>query len=170
MKSVAFVCTANMCRSPMAEALFQKLVRERGQADEWWIDSAGVSASEGQPATGETQRVAAERGIDLSSHRSTLASARQLEPFGLILVMEEAHRQALLERAPELADRIHLLSEMAGEATDIQDPVGTGIGNYRAMADRMEGTLRSGFDRISELARRAHQGGRATPSIGGDPT
>lgn len=152
MKSVLFVCTANRCRSPMAEALFRALVKERGESADWWIESAGVGAIEGEPATENTQQVASERGMDLSGHRSQPATRATIGPFSLILVMEESHRRRLSEAAPELADRVYLLSEIVGQDSDIWDPVGSAIENYRAMADQIDGILRTGFDRMRELA------------------
>jgi len=152
MKSVMFVCTANRCRSPMAQALFEKLVDERGESGEWWIESAGASALEGETATQFTQQVAAEGGMDLSGHRSKPATRATLEPISLVLVMEEDHRRQLREAAPELADRVYLLSEMVGLSSDVWDPVGSEIEKYRAMADQIDGILRTGFDRMRELA------------------
>lgn len=136
----------------MAKALFSKLVAERGESQEWWIDSAGVAASEGEPATDYTKHVAAERGLDLSRHQSQPATPRTLERFSLILVMEESHRRQLAEAAPDKAGQIRLLSEMVGQRSDIWDPVGSEIENYRAMADQIDGILRTGFDRIRDLA------------------
>jgi len=152
MHSVLFVCTANMCRSPMAEVLFGEIVRNEGETEDWWIDSAGVSAFDGEQATNNTSIVAAERGLDLTSHRSKLSSRVAVEPFSLVLVMEKRHRVMLSEAFPELSDRIYLLKEMIGGTEDVHDPIGTDIANYRAMADEVNSALTEGLDRIRELA------------------
>ncbi len=152
MHSVLFVCTANMCRSPMAEVLFEEIIQKEGEAEDWWIDSAGVSAFDGEQATNNTQIVATERGRDLSSHRSKLTTRPVVEPFSLVLVMEERHRGMLRDAYPELSERVFLLEEMIGGTEDVPDPIGTDIVNYRAMADEVSSILRDGFDRIRELA------------------
>jgi protein-tyrosine-phosphatase len=136
----------------MAEALFRALVKERGELGEWWIESAGVGAIEGEPATENTKQVASERGMDLRTHRSKPATWATLEPFSLVLVMEENHRRQLREAAPELADRVYLLSEMVGQRSDVWDPIGREIEDYRAMADQIDDILRTGLDRMRELA------------------
>lgn len=157
MHSVLFVCTANMCRSPMAEALFEEIIRDEGESEEWWIDSAGVSTFDGGPATDNTQIVAAERGLDLGSHRSTLATRQVVEPFSLVLVMEERHRQMMREAYPEFADRIFLITEMRGGTEDVHDPIGTDIANYRAMADEVNSILVEGLGRMRELSEGANE-------------
>jgi protein-tyrosine phosphatase len=136
----------------MAEVLFEEIVRNAGEVDEWWIDSAGVSAFDGEPATNNTQIVAAERGLDLASHRSKLASRDVVKPFSLVLVMEERHREIMQQEYPELSDRICLLKEMNGGSGNVHDPIGTDIVNYRAMADEVNSILTEGLDRIRELA------------------
>ena len=152
MHSILFVCTANMCRSPMAEVLFEEIVRNEGEAEEWWIDSAGVSAFDGEQATNNTRLVAAERELDLSAHRSKLTSRAVVEPFSLVLVMEERHRLMLREAFPDLSDRIYLLTEMIGRTEDVHDPIGTDIANYRAMAEEVNTALTEGLNRIRELS------------------
>ena len=152
MHSVLFVCTANMCRSPMAEVLFGEIVRNEGEAEDWWIDSAGVSAFDGEQATNNTRLVAGERGLDLKSHRSKLTSRAVVEPFSLVLVMEERHRIMLRDAFPDLADRVYLLKEMIGGTEDVHDPIGTDIANYRAMADEVNTALMEGLNRIREFA------------------
>jgi protein-tyrosine-phosphatase len=136
----------------MAEVLFEEIVRKEGEAEDWWIDSAGVSAFDGEQATNNTQVVATERGLDLSSHRSKFSSRDVVEPFSLVLVMEERHRTMLLEAFPELSERVYLLKQMTGETDDVHDPIGTDIANYRNMADEVNSTLTQGLDRIRELA------------------
>ncbi len=136
----------------MAEVLFGEIVQNEGEADDWWIDSAGVAAFDGEQATNNTRLVADERGLDLKSHRSKLTSRAVVDPFSLVLVMEERHRLMLREAFPDLSDRIYLLTEMIGGTEDVHDPIGTDIANYRAMADEVNTTLTEGFNRIRELA------------------
>lgn len=151
MPTVLFVCTANMCRSPLAEVLFREMLRQRGLQPEWQTESAGVYASIGQPATEFSRQVASERGLDLSAHRSKPVDAGRLQSADLVLVMEPVHRQALQEEFPLLADRVHVLTEVAGESGPVEDPVGTTMENYRETADRLSDLLSRGFDRIQAL-------------------
>ena len=136
----------------MAEVLFEEIVRSEGEAEDWWIDSAGVSAFDGEQATNNTQIVAAERGLDLGAHQSKLSSRKAVEPFSLVLVMEERHRTMLRKAFPELSGRVYLLKEMTGGTGDVHDPIGTDVANYRVMADEVDGILTAGLERIRELA------------------
>ena len=93
----------------------------------------------------------AERGRDLSKHLSQLASSSLLEQFDLTLVMEQRHKTALQEQNPELADRIHLLREIAGQEGDFADPVGGSLERYRAAADELEKMIKDSYERITAL-------------------
>ena len=136
----------------MAEVLFGEIVQNEGEGEDWWIESAGVSALDGEQATNNTRMAAAERGLDLKSHRSKLTSRAAVEPFSLVLVMEERHRMMLRDAFPDLADRVYLLKEMIGGTEDVHDPIGTDIANYRAMAEEVNMALTEGLIRIRELA------------------
>ena len=83
-----------------------------------------------------------------------------MQAADLVLVMDSGHRQALREAYPQSADRVHLLSEMAGEGGPVEDPVGSTIEKYRLTADRITDLLTRGLDRIRDLeARPAAQEG-----------
>jgi protein-tyrosine-phosphatase len=74
-----------------------------------------------------------------------------LERFNLILVMERGHQEALRVEFPELSNRIHLLSEMAGMRHDIYDPMGGSRADYEGTAKELEQLIEKGFDMIVGL-------------------
>ncbi|GAB4472632.1 MAG: low molecular weight protein arginine phosphatase [Anaerolineales bacterium] len=149
MKAVLFVCTANMCRSPMAQGLFQAQLGVN--LDGWRVESAGIAAVEGVPASQKTLQVLSERGIDLSVHRSQQIDRYLMEQFDLILVMEHRHKHVLQSQYPQFASKVYLLSEMVGEETEIDDPVGGTLEDYRSIATQIERILQQGFSKIEAL-------------------
>ncbi len=150
MYSVLFVCTANQCRSPMAEVLFRQKLIQRSQLGEWKIASAGTWAVNGLPATELAQKVMAEKGLDLSEHRSRLLTAEMMQSFNLILVMERGHKEALQIEFPNEKHHVFLLSEMAGYKANVDDPVGRSLADYRLIADGIEKILETGFEKIEQ--------------------
>ncbi len=151
MLSILFVCTANICRSPMAMGLWRNMVKER--ADEWIIESAGTWAPEGEPAAKKTQLVLHELGIDLREHASRPVTREMLARFNLILVMERGHKEALRIEFPQIADRVYLLSEMIGADFEIRDPIGMSIEDFIQTRDEILQLLTISSDKIISLAR-----------------
>lgn len=133
----------------MAMGLFQKKV---GSDPDWRIESAGTWSIEGQPAASYTVEVLAQRGIDISDHRSRAVTGELLGQFNLILTMEEGHKEALRVEFPKIASRVYLLSEMVGEHYNIADPMGGPIEHFELTAQEFERIFENGFDKISELA------------------
>ena len=152
MIAILFVCTANICRSPMAEGLLKKIVSERADADEWHIESAGAWAYEGNPAAVLSSVVMEKKGIDISAHRSKPTSLELLKNFDLVLTMEDEHKKFLTYKYGEYADKIYRLSEMVGDMFDIPDPIGGGLADYEQIAYLLENILTAGVDKIYELA------------------
>jgi protein-tyrosine phosphatase len=149
MRSVLLVCTANVVRSPMAMALLRAKVV--GEPD-WRIESAGTWALAGQPAAEKTRIVLANRGLDISDHQARSVDQDMLNSFNLILAMEPNHVEALIAEFPEVAGRIHLVSQMIGLKLGICDPIGGSLLDFEEIAQELERIFDVGLERIRSLA------------------
>ena len=152
MPSVLFVCTANVCRSPIALGLFKHKIASEPDAALWKLDSAGTWAPEGEPASTKSQFLLKQRGIDIQGHRSKSVSLELLRSYNLILTMERGHKEALRSEFPEIKDRVFMMSEMVGQRHDIQDPYNGTLDDYNEAFQEIEGILNLGFEKIRTLA------------------
>ena len=120
MKTILFICTGNSCRSVMAAELFRKMLgRDSGKIN---ITSAGVGTIAGMRASEHTLEVLQKEGIDAAGHRSTQATKQLLEAADLIIVMERYHKYRVLEIAPSVKGKVHLLREFQKAPDEIVEP------------------------------------------------
>ncbi len=118
----------------------------------WQIGSAGVRAVDGQFASQDAIETMRSRGIDITTHRSRLATERLVRDYKVIITMEERHKELMQEQFPESADRFFTLGEIVESDLDIDDPFGGTLQDYEMTARLLEKWLEEGYLRIHYLA------------------
>ncbi len=152
MANILIVCTANICRSPVAEALLKDRLHDRGY-DDWTVASAGTWATIKRGASHNSQVVAAQYGFDISNHMARMVERSILSEADLVLCMEEGHVEALKIEFPDEAHKIYPITAMAGPAYSVEDPFGSSLLDYQRMAAELASIIDRGLDRIIELAK-----------------
>ena len=144
MKKILFVCTGNVCRSPMAEGMLRHMLRGR---DDIQVASAGLGALDGLHVTDVAAEVVAELGVDISSHLSQSLNSDLVRQADFIFVMTRQHQDALQTLFPSASEKTFLLREFegssAGENKDIADPIGQTVEIYRRTRDQIRDALPS---------------------------
>lgn len=150
--TVCFVCTGNTCRSPMAAAVFRKLLAARLQCDEqelqshgFLVASAGLAAAAGMPASPEAVELVEHSGGRLAQHQSQPLTPRMLQQADYVFTMTNIHRATILHQYPELSARVQTLS---ADGTDVSDPIGQGIDEYRRCLAQITESLERILDRL----------------------
>jgi protein-tyrosine phosphatase len=146
---ILFVCLGNICRSPTAEGVMRRLVRDEGLEDAIEIDSAGTGGWHvGAPPDERATAAAQGRGITLEG------AARRFDPadfdrFDLILAMDEENRRDLLDIAPgdEARAKVRLLRELDpasrdGGDLDVPDPYYGGDQGFEHVLDLVDAATR----------------------------
>jgi low molecular weight protein-tyrosine phosphatase len=142
VRSVLFVCTGNICRSPTAEGVFRKLVADAGLAKEIKTDSAGTHAYHvGEPPDQRAQVAARGRGYDLSGIRARRVGTDDFAAFDLILAMDRDHHEILSELAPPASGHkigMFLAYARHAKTLDVPDPYYGGPEGFALVLDLIE--------------------------------
>ncbi|MBV9010375.1 MAG: serine hydroxymethyltransferase [Verrucomicrobia bacterium] len=144
VRNVLFVCTGNICRSPIAEGLFRALLGNRKDIE---VASAGMHAVRGQPPSSHAIDVCAEEGVDIRWLRSQPLTPALIGRATHIFAMTGAHVEAIQMLFPEAAEKTFLLREFEqpGQTCwrDVPDPIGFGRDIYDSCAQTIKNALPS---------------------------
>jgi protein-tyrosine phosphatase len=154
MVKVLFVCLGNICRSPTAEGVFTKLVRDRGLEGRIEIDSAGTGAWHvGESPDKRAQAEARKRGIDISGLRARAVHPSDFTTFDYIVAMDQDNYDDLRAKCPE--DQQHRLHRHLAFAEGVRersvpDPYYGGVDGFRHVYDLVEAGAEGLLKRIEE--------------------
>jgi glycine hydroxymethyltransferase len=165
MKTILFVCTGNICRSPMAEGLFRHATKGRS---DYRVLSAGVGAMEGQPPSAHAVRALKEIGIDISNVRSRMLTPELVDQADYIFGMTHSHVDSINVLFNHAAEKTFLLREfdetLEEFEKDISDPIGGSFETYAYCRDQIEQGILAMLNFIEQTS------GAPAPAAGGRQT
>ena len=144
MIRVMFVCLGNICRSPMAEFVFRKMVEDRGVGDNFFISSAGTSSEEyGNPVYPPAKRELKKHGIVCDGKRAVQLKEEDFEKYDYFLCMDKSNLRAM-NRIFGRSQKQYLLLSFTEKQGEVADPWYTGdfVTTYQDIVDGCEAFLR----------------------------
>lgn len=151
---IVFVCTANICRSPIAEALLRHaLAAEANPIKELKVVSAGISAVDGDAPSAYSVKSLQTVGLDLTKHKSQRLSQKMVSQAFAIFCMTRVHRLMIETQFKKLPKHMFLMRSFIAKNDDdaeIPDPYGLDIEDYEACRDNMVESIPAIIDFLKE--------------------
>ena len=140
--SVLFCCMGNICRSPTAEAVFRRKIDDAGLGEKITVDSVGTHDYHiGDPPDLRTQKVAMQRGYDMSMLRGRQVEVADFSRFDYVLAMDNANMSILHKMCPQIyQDRLGLFLQFARnhQEREVPDPYYGGDRGFENVFDLVE--------------------------------
>jgi protein-tyrosine phosphatase len=164
---IVFVCTGNICRSPMGEAMLRHELTARG-CKGIEVSSCGTWGLAHEPATPDAVTTLGARGIDLASHRSRALDAAEIAAADLVIAMTSVHVREIASEVPDALPKVRLIKELAElelppgadlagllaatrppsrRSLDVDDPMGLPARAY----ERAAGEIEAGVKVLAEV-------------------
>jgi len=148
VRRVLFVCSGNICRSPLGEAVFRHQAEAAGLGSRFEVDSAGTHGwHEGEPADPRARRVGERHGVAVTSLARAVVDG-DFEAFDLVLAMDRGHLRELRRRCPpERRDRLRLMRDFDDAPDDrdrdVPDPYYDGEAAFEHVYDLLDASCRN---------------------------
>lgn len=146
---IVFVCTANICRSVMSEAILKRLLRENHLHKKISVESAGIDSPVGRMPNDVIREVCKEHDIDVSQHHSRQLTKTVLERATLVFCLAENHREVIHGAYPEFRSKVVLLKEFGRpqppKNLSVDDPIGMPKREYVACFKEIENQIKRIF-------------------------
>ena len=137
VQSVLFVCTGNICRSPLACAYFQSLIKKEGRS--MTVRSAGLETIPGMPVDAKAKAVVLEHRLSLDEHVTTQIHKELLDRSDLVLVMEMTQKNRVMKLYPQHRHKVLLLGQFCGRGLqEINDPYQGTKEDFQACFERIQ--------------------------------
>jgi protein-tyrosine phosphatase len=154
MKKVLFVCMGNICRSPTAHGVFEKMVADENLSEQFEIDSAGtIGYHQGSSPDRRSQKTALSHGVDLSYISSRPVVPEDFAYFDYVLAMDQDNFDDLVDRCPpEYTQKVQLFLEYAPKTgyTSVPDPYYSGDDGFELVYDLVEKASRGLLEAIKK--------------------
>jgi protein-tyrosine phosphatase len=145
MVRVLFICMGNICRSPLAQGVFEEVVRREGLEGEVEADSAGTHGyyHAGEPPDTRAQKSSARRGIDIGSQQARRLSPEDCRNFDYILFMDEENGRLVEplcrdESSPSVEVRLFMDYAPGRPESEVPDPYYGGPEGFELVMDLVE--------------------------------
>ncbi len=128
MKRIMFICHGNICRSPMAEFVFKKMLKEKGVLDEFVVESSATSTEEiwngiGNPVYPPAREELARHGISCDSKRAIQLRRDDYEKYDMLICMDSRNiRNALVILGGDPEKKLCRLMDLTPQGGDVADP------------------------------------------------
>jgi len=124
MVRILFVCSGNICRSPIAQGVFENVLRREGLEDKIFVDSAGTHAfyHDGEPPDPRAQRSAEARGLHIGGQRARMIKAEDCQTFDYVLVADEGNLQTVRGLCRNNPDKVQLFLDYAPHLPEREIP------------------------------------------------
>ncbi len=151
MTKIMFVCHGNICRSPMAEFIFKKMIKEKGLSDRFFVSSSATSREEiignvGNPVYPPARAELLKHGIDPIDKRAVQLTREDYEKYDLFIAMDSMNVRNMMKIiGSDPQNKVRKLMDYTSRGGDVADPWFTGNFEitYRDVTDGCEGLLKS---------------------------